>query len=460
MRGSEESWVDDPANSYWRQDNPLLMASNSFLTQVHNFHRLHWLLKDAGSPTNLQAFNMFIKELSDFGEQATRDDLQKLLGVIQGEPNTLTTAESKAIYSQYQIMPTEVQNLAKDAAEDLKLTLSDIPNKTLAEDWRYLCAEMAADLGAPPQQVLDQLKYTMDLVRHKDNVRGFMIASTDNIRALRPELDRAVFRLSDVKSVRQQYDNKPLIISRLRERFPKLDKPEFAGLVNANTSMGVFINSAPCASFEDRDPDILLKFLSARLYGGGGAHSMFMKTWSAGLAYSNGLRSNEFTGRLTYYAERCPELAQTMQFVVNELKNAPYDPSLAEYAVAQAFAMIRSGGRYESRGEAQAADLADGLTPDKVNGFREAILELRKDPDLYNKLRKIMEDTYGMVLPGYGPPADNVKDGVNFIIGPEEQFKSYDEYLKSVEGNFSIYRIYPRDYWMVRPATKPSDQAQ
>jgi hypothetical protein len=193
-----------------------------------------------------------------------------------------------------------------------------------------------------------------------------------------------------------------------------------------------------------------MKFLSARLYGGGGAHSMFMKTWGAGLAYSNGLRSNENTGKLTYYAERCPDLAQTMQFVVNELKNAPYEPSLAKYAVAQAFSVNRAGGRYENRGEAMAADLADGLTPDVVSGFRQRILDLRSDEKLYDKLYGIMNDTYGEVLPGLGPDAKDVPGAGYFIIGPENQFQSYEKYINGVEGEIKIQRIFPRDFWLIR----------
>ena len=187
---------------------------------------------------------------------------------------------------------------------------------------------------------------------------------------------------------------------------------------------------------------------------------MFMKTWSAGLAYSNGLRSNEFTGRMIYYAERCPDLAQTMQFVVNELKNAPRDSTLAEYAVAQAFSAFRSGSRYEARGEAIAADLADGAGPDMVKRFRKGILALRDSPGLYDRLWARMENVYGQVLPGYGPRADSVDDAVYFIIGPEAQFQSYEKYLKSVEGNFPLYRLYPRDYWIVRPNTTPLDKPQ
>jgi Zn-dependent M16 (insulinase) family peptidase len=308
---------------------------------------------------------------------------------------------------------------------------------------------MEIDLRVPSEKVLSDLELVMDLIRKSDNVRGFLVSNSQDRQALTPKIDSVLARLSNTPTEHQIYSKKPLISSRLKERFPSMELPLYVGLVNENTRMGVFINSAPCASFEDTDPEVLLKFLAARLYGGGGAQSMFMKTWSAGLAYSNGLRSNEFTGRLIYYAERCPDLSQTMQFVVNELKNAPYDSTLAEYAVAQAFSIYRSGSKYETRGEAMAADLADSLTPNKVAKFRKAILQLRQDPKLYDKLRARMENVYGQVLPGYGPTADKVKDLIYFIIGPESQFKSYEEYLHRAEGNFRLYRLYPRDFWIV-----------
>jgi hypothetical protein len=216
----------------------------------------------------------------------------------------------------------------------------------------------------------------------------------------------------------------------------------------------VHIHTTDCASYEDSDPEALLRFLSARLYGGGGAHSMFMKTWGAGLAYSNGLRSDERNGRLLYYAERCPDLTQTMQFVIGELEKAPFDESLAEYAVAQAFSGNRSGARYEQRGQAMASDLADGLTPEVVRRFRQGILDLREDPELYRKLHERMKATYGEVLPGYGPSgAESCKrsNAMYFVIGPQKQLQSWEEYLESVEPGARLTRIYPRDYWQPRP---------
>ena len=61
-----------------------------------------------------------------------------------------------------------------------------------------------------------------------------------------------------------------------------------------------------------------------------------------------------------------------------------------------------------------------------------------------------MHDTYGEVLPGLGPDGKDVSNAVYFIIGPESQFQSYEEYIDGVEGNMSIQRLYPRDFWLIK----------
>lgn len=450
MKRSEESWVQDPAYAYWKQANPLYLSANSFLTRVHAVHRLRWMLKDAGSSDTEKEFSGFLKELAEYGIGADRSMLTDLLDILTDEANIDIPSGAEKIVGLMKNLSGEAKALAEDAIEDLRLGLAEIPDASLAADWRYLCTQMAADLKTDPSQALSDLQYVMSLLRKSDNVRGFLITNSANQQTLRPRLNALVERLDDSPSNRQTYDSDSHIISRLRARIPGLDRPVYVGLVNPNTRSGVFINTSDCASYETTDLETLLKFLSARLYGGGGAHSMFMKTWSAGLAYSNGLRSNESTGRLIYYAERCPDLAQTMQFVVNELRNAEDDPSLAEYAVAQAFVGNRAGSRYEHRGAAMASDLADGITPDVVRKFRQGILKLRSDDRLYQKLSSRMEATYGEVLPGYGPRAADVTGGVYFIIGPEEQFESYEDYLHGIEGDVTLHRLYPRDFWIVR----------
>ena len=139
-----------------------------------------------------------------------------------------------------------------------------------------------------------------------------------------------------------KYETIRRIDSRLRERDASAVNPVFVGLLNPNSQGGVFINSAPATSTRTPIATSILNYLAVNLYGGGGGHSIFMKTAGAGLAYSNGIGNSLSLGRLRYYAERTPELPQTMRFVIDQLKSATPDPSLVDYAIAQAFGGTRS----------------------------------------------------------------------------------------------------------------------
>jgi hypothetical protein len=114
--------------------------------------------------------------------------------------------------------------------------------------------------------------------------------------------------------------------------------------------------------------------------------------------------------------------------------------------------MSRAGSGYEARGEAMAADLADGLTPDVVTRFRKKMLALRQSDMFAQQVQARMETVYGLLLPGYGPSAQESvakADARYFIVGPESQFESYEKYLKSTEGaDTKLHRLYPRDFWI------------
>jgi hypothetical protein len=139
-----------------------------------------------------------------------------------------------------------------------------------------------------------------------------------------------------------------------------------------------------------------------------------------------------------------------MSFVCNELANASPGEDLRDYVIAQVFGANRSAFSYESRGEAMASDLVDGETPEAIRKFRQAVLELRDQPNLVDQLAAQMPDVYGRVLPGYGISTMDVPEGSFMVIGPERQMKLYEDYLKKVEGpNAVLYRIYPRDFWIV-----------
>ncbi|MDT7777892.1 MAG: hypothetical protein QOC99_404 [Acidobacteriota bacterium] len=449
-QGPEESWVNDPANAYWRQDNPLLLSVSSFLTQSHNVHRLRWLLKDAGEGDQRILISNFLSSLALAGAKGNRVELKTFLGALQGKHEAVVPEKLAATAAEFAQLPESAKALAVEAAKDLDQLLADIPDETLAKDWEYLCLEMRSDLIVSPAQALSELNEVRQSLLKTGGARLFLIGSA----ATHAKLDAGVRELhaglQSASVVPAKYASARLVESRVRERNGEKGAPVFVGLVNPNTQGGVFLNSAPAATYADADNrEMLLDFLASRLYGGGGAHGIFIKTWGAGLAYSNGLGGSPSTGRISYYAERTPELPQTLRFVIDELKKAKPDAGLVEYAIAVAFSQFRSASGYETRGEAMAADIADGTPPETVRKFRQGLLDLRRMPNLSDELFKRMNNVYARVLPGFGTKARDVEGGVFYVIGPEKQLTAYEQYLKTVEGpDARLYRIYPRDYWI------------
>lgn len=474
MHAWEEMWVDEVGSAYWKQDDPTLLLADCFLSQEHALLRLRWQLMDPGTPAELAAASDFLRSLADYGDRADRAGLLAVAGILAdpASPPPALAPEARALVADAAALPGAAGLAARAAGKDLRQSLAALPEETLAADWRYLCTEMTADLAVSPAEALARVGAVRDLLLRADNVRGFLVANPALALDLESRLGRLAARLGAEPSVRQAYPAVPRIVARASDRHPELApaggggepvRPVYAGLMNESTRAGVVMNGAKAPSYLDTDRESLLRFLAARLYGGGGAHSLFMKTWGAGLAYSNGIGSNPARGRLSYYAERCSDLAETMRFVVRELETARPDSTLGEYALAQAFGANRGAERYEERGEAMAADLTDGMPPEVVKTFRTKLLALRSTPGLHAELSSRMESVYGQVLPGYGETADSTaaaagaEEAQSVVIGPEKQFQSYERYLQEALGKaVPVYRLYPRDFWItLAPGSAP-----
>jgi Zn-dependent M16 (insulinase) family peptidase len=428
----EEAWVDDPARAWRRQDNPLLLATSSFLTREHNVFRLHWMLKGGGAPDIYR----FLENLAT--ASGSRAQRQQVLAAIVEET-----------FAGISELSPSSKKLAVEAAQDLESLLAEIPDDSLAADWTVLCGQMRGDLEAGPAKTLAALEAVRRSITATGGARMFLIDSPASELVLGAAIQDFPELLQDAKFAKAVYRSGRRIEERLRTRDPQATRPVFVGLVNPNTQGGVFLNSAPGAGYADTSPDALLDFLASLLYAGHGAHGLFMKTWSAGLAYSNGIRVRPLDARVNYYAERTPLLPQTLEFVIGEVKKAKPDPALADYAIAGAFDGIRSALPYEARGEAMAEDLFDGLTPEVVARFHRAILDLRQRPDLAQELFRRMPKVYARVLPGMGTPSGYVPGVVNFVIGPERQLDAYERYLIKVEApGTRLFRLYPRDFWI------------
>jgi Zn-dependent M16 (insulinase) family peptidase len=428
MQGREEDWVSGPANAFLRQSNPMILSAGSFLTQVYFLERLHWMLREAESP---EEFEKFSREMSMVIRAMETMDRAGLTAYLDSLGSGL-----------------EQGGLLAEAIGDIRHNLGDVPDATLREDMVYLCNRIVADLKIPPETVLDDLNAMMNLIRRQSNVRAYLVANSNTESDIIPRIKETVARLSPEPSVRAQRQEVASVTSRLASREKGLTSPVYVGLVNPNTRNGVIVNNAPSVKYTDTDRESLLRFLASKLYGGRAAHGLFMKTWGAGLAYSNGVGSSELSGRISYYAERCPDLAQTLQFITNEINNAQRDTTLADYAIAQVFGSSRAASTYEERGQAMATDLADGITPEDIRRFREEIVRLRDNPDLYDQLHSRMKDVYAPVMPGLVPNTPVARSSVRFIIGPESQFESFENYLKASGEDAQVFRLYPRDFWI------------
>ncbi|HUH03536.1 MAG TPA: hypothetical protein VML75_16175, partial [Kofleriaceae bacterium] len=377
----------------------------------------------------------------------------ELTAVANGEPGTRAV---KALLARRDALPAPARALAAEALEDLAQLVGELPDDSLSADWRYLCDQIRLDLSMDPGVVLAKLDQVRGLIVRRGDMRMFAVGSAAAHEETRSGTEALVASVPEGRTPAPVYSKTRFIDERLFGRTGQRGgtaRPMFVGLVNPNTQGGVFINAARGYHYSDRDPEALLDYLTSNTYSGHGAHSMFMKTWSAGLAYSNGLRGSLGQGQIRYYAERCPELPQTVRFVIAELARAKRDDGLVDYALAQAFSS-RVAASFEGRGEAMASDYADGVTPEMVRGFREALVALRKErgAELGKELHARLPAVYGRVLPGYGPASRNVEGATYFAIGPDKQLDAYARYLEAVEGaDATLHRLYPRDFWVSRP---------
>ncbi len=450
MQGSEEGWVHDPAGAWRRQRDRLFLTTSSFLTREHNLLRLRWLLQDVDGVDDTAALGQAFDKLAESGRGSKRGAVEILMKLLSGEtgidhgPRRMQEA-----ISAVNVLSPRSREIIRMATADVLERLGDIPDDALEMDIRDLFSTMRRDLMRDPRDVLAELDMVRQSLLKSTSARFFAIGSSRGLQELHGPISALAMGLSSTPPLGNARVTTPLISNRVMRRSGAKTSPVFVGLVNPSTSSGVFINSAPAPDYRARDTAALVDILAGMIYGGHGAHGIFMKTWGAGLAYSNGIRSSIRSGRISYYAERCPALPQTIGFVIDELKRAPIDQSLVEYAIAQTFDESRAGATYEARGEAMAADEADGITPDVVRSFRQRILAIRTARGLADRIRERFPVVCSSVLPGWGAPKQTIDSGIYFVIGPDTQLDLYDAYLRKNEGDgVQLVRIYPRDFWM------------
>ena len=422
MQGPEEYWVMNPVYAYWKQTNPLYLTTSSFLTREWNADRLRWMVKD------IPDRNAVAAELQTLADKPGNDRASVLKSVA-----ALTN---------------------KDLADDLTQIVADLPDETLVADTTQISRQLRVDILRTPEATLAKLNELRNGILVTGNARMWAVGSHANLDQLKTPTASLAADLRDARPAQYSYSLATRIENRLRERADRpTGAPVYVGLYDPNLTGGVMASIVPFVSYDDTSRDKQLDYLASRIFAGYGEHGVFTKTISAGLAYSNGIRGTLHDGWAGYYAERMPEIPQTLHFAIDVIKKGPRDPQFGEYAIALAFQPSYAADSYEDRAESIANDLADGITPAKVRKFRESLLALRREPTLAGELFARMDAVYAQILPGYGAAPKFIPGSVYFIIGSDKQFKAMDADVQAREDRH-VYKLYPRDFWLTPPAAQ------
>ena len=424
MRQSkEEFWVHDPSTAFHTQDNHLYLSCLSTLTKQYNLFRLKWRLKDFSG--DRKAFSRDMDKAEKALNSMDREEFLETLRKMKSE-------KGEGDFSQ--------------AADDLLAFIPALPPGSWKNDTAMLMATIEEELSVSPGLAVRELKKLMGGLRNRHLVRVVIAGNTGGVT----EAARAVTGLLDGYDTRQikfrAPDSSPLVWTNIEHRLGSVDDRRFVALINPDSTTGVHMNRAAIRNIHTYTDEDIYRTLASKLLGGSSPRSLFMQTWRAGLAYSNGFNASLESGVVNYYAERCPDLAQTMAFVQETLAQTPADPELLNGVLPSFFYTIEAGG-FVDRAQTMAGLLTDGSTPDLFRRFRQRVLDLSMQDDFQEKTFRYINDWAALVVPGLRPEIPF--GGTVYIIANGGQTLRYEEYLEKAAGAPGIIRIYPRDYWAV-----------
>ena len=274
---SEESWVTTAASAYVYQDQPVYMALNSPFTVLRHLSRLRWQLEDP-SGKELASLEAALSAVETSLKEGKREILAKYLKGVEGE-----------------------------MGEYLRFELAYLPSDTWQSDLSRVLKETREDLGIPSSEVIGRLKKLIRNVLVRSGARVHIMGNSVNADRAAKLMNKLSAELPENPISKGRPARKALVIEQLKERYPGIKRPAHVALVNNGTKTGVHVISAKGVNYHSRQSGDILDFLAVGVFSGAGPHSFFMKTWSAGLAYSNGVNAGLGSGKLRYHAERFPK---------------------------------------------------------------------------------------------------------------------------------------------------------
>ena len=417
FQGDEESWVMSVADAYRDQDHPMSMHASSPFTAMRDLNRLRWRLEEPSSAqfAVMKATAAFVLQAA---EAPDRKEAERRLLSVSGE------------FGEY-----------------LRWELSHLPDDSWRRDLKRVVTEYLADLGRS-QETIGRVQALTAQALVRAGARVHVNGSPANVDLASAKVDAILARLPVGKPARPP-KRLSFVMDRLRERFPGLARPTHVALVNESGKTGTISVTARSPTYRSLGRDDLLDQLALGVLSGGGGHSLYMRTWNAGLAYGNGLSQGASVGETHYYADKCPDPTQTLRFTAGIAANFRLDdPFFLEYSLADAFNEYRAGDDFSSRGSALANDLRSGNRPEIVRAFKSSLLQLARAPGTLAAVRARFQTALGRVMVGLpGGKVSASPESAAFFIGPESLIKRYEDFVRERGEAQRVIRLYPRDFW-------------
>ncbi len=449
-QGAEEGWVETPAAAWARRDDARLLRAGCFLTQERDVFRCAWALE---TPT--AGLRGILSALGDWPLRQPADSCRARLESLRAWPDSGRASGWPKHLDLPGAEPLDEETLrqAALALDDLSAFAAELPDASFAADWRSLLADMLDASRVPPLSEALSLRQTAER-------RAWFTGSRAAWEEVRPRAARLAALLGGGQA--------PAPAGPVRPPNQVAEGPVAVGLLHPGASGGVAILRTPLTWQHSWTRDNLLDHLAGNLLGGGGDQGLFMQTWAAGLAYSNGIRPRERTGVLRYYAERCPDLSQTLAFVEDRIRLAPApDEARTRMSLVTALGGDRSAQSYTERTRQRALELqwadtdrgprllagGDADAPpsrlEDLRGFRRGLLQASGEKDLPALLDGRKLPVHARLLPGLAGGAWEPRPGTQlFFIGPERQLELADHYLETRAPGVKVVRLTPRDFWV------------
>eukprot|EP01012_Entosiphon_sulcatum_P010014 TRINITY_DN15786_c0_g1_i1.p1 TRINITY_DN15786_c0_g1~~TRINITY_DN15786_c0_g1_i1.p1 ORF type:complete len:1249 (-),score=173.48 TRINITY_DN15786_c0_g1_i1:6-3752(-) len=491
MKERDEYWVDNPINGLLHQTDPIYLETSNHFAMIFSCYRLRWRLRTLADALH-ETWQQLVSSL--LAAATTADDGLELLRAVPAKESNTRAGVPATILDLLQAKP-EVQPLFEEFVADLVQLLStagqiDDGLARFRADVTFLAATFSADLLYPAAEVLKHLQSLLRTVTSSPPTRAYLAMGADcsvvNDSGEPESLTTGVIRLvrQFVLSGPQRHvagehspaqsdtpPNFPRVLQNLNARrevpvtWPLKDV--HVAYISPQMTQGVISRHVPFSGLQHGTADsVLIPFLLLKAFTGAAEHSLFMRTWQEGLAYSSGISVGSTSGFCRYYADHCPSLAKTASFCTEALTTELFKweslteaewqaklGELADHAVAEECGGTRVGDEYDSRTQSFAWDLTIGLYPCRVAAFRRALIGLRdriragdvplRPQDFRAQLALLFPDLVP-TTPVMEPSSvvRSLAGPVHFSLGPPKLISEYE-----VAG-LPVVPIYQGDFWL------------